>query len=187
MDIGWTVIIIGHVDFSMEVTSALQICDGAVLLVDVVEGMCARTHSILREAYSMNLVPILVLNKMDRLCLDLKLSPNEAYIRIRHVIESVNAAASNIIRSAMADSQDDLVPLSLSKDTQKEAMERDTLLVQEKENIWTFEPSKGNGMSVHVFSLRTLGFVLSFFISSFYVSCFRIGALWLGVYDTDSR
>jgi ribosome assembly protein 1 len=93
----------GHVDFCHEVTSSLQICDGAVLLVDVVEGMCARTHSILREAYSMNLTPILVLNKLDRLCLDLKLTPNEAYLRIRHVIESVNAAASNIIRSANAD------------------------------------------------------------------------------------
>uniref|UniRef100_A0A7S3QGF0 Tr-type G domain-containing protein n=1 Tax=Chaetoceros debilis TaxID=122233 RepID=A0A7S3QGF0_9STRA len=34
----------GHVDFSAEVSSALQICDGTLLVVDVVEGMCARTR-----------------------------------------------------------------------------------------------------------------------------------------------
>jgi len=147
----------GHVDFCQEVTSALQICDGAVLLVDVVEGMCARTHSILREAYSMNLTPILVLNKLDRLCLDLKLNPNEAYIRIRHVIESVNAAASNIIRSALADGQEHyyyseslVSSSSISKITktnqQQETNRNEKASVQDQENKWTFEPSKGNGM-----------------------------------------
>lgn len=117
----------GHVDFSWEVSSALQICDGAILIVDVVEGMCARTHSILREAYSQRLVPILVLNKIDRLCTDLGLTVDEAYVRIRSVIENVNAAASALIRSSRAQKDED----KCDDD-------------EEIELIWTFDPSMGN-------------------------------------------
>lgn len=118
----------GHVDFSWEVSSALQICDGAILIVDVVEGMCARTHSILREAYSQKLVPILVLNKIDRLCTDLGLTVDEAYVRIRSVIENVNAAASALIRSSRAQKDED----KCDDDD------------EEIELIWTFDPSMGN-------------------------------------------
>ncbi len=139
----------GHVDFSMEVSSALQICDGALLLVDVVEGMCARTHNLLRESYAQKLVPILVLNKIDRLCTDLGLNVNEAYLRIRSVIESVNAAASAMIRSDKAkeihgeDSNHKEHIHDRTNDNNlgngKHEDEEDEIV-----NIWTFEPSKGN-------------------------------------------
>ena len=96
----------GHVDFSVEVTTSLLACDGALLVVDAVEGMCARTHNILREAYAAQLVPVLVINKVDRLCTDLGLGCNEAYIRLRALIESVNAACAAMISSARARDND---------------------------------------------------------------------------------
>jgi ribosome assembly protein 1 len=67
----------GHTDFAPEVSSALQCSDGALLVVDVVEGMCARTHQVLREAHAHQLIPVLVINKMDRLRHDLGLSTSE--------------------------------------------------------------------------------------------------------------
>ena len=142
----------GHVDFSMEVSSALQICDGAILLVDVVEGMCARTQSILREAYSQRLVPVLVLNKIDRLCTDLGLTLNESYVRIRNVIENVNAAASNMIRSARAQALDREYdnsqnnPLDHKHEHDDPVDDDDDEGVQddELEIIWNFDPVKGN-------------------------------------------
>eukprot|EP00586_Coscinodiscus_wailesii_P013980 CAMPEP_0172502790 /NCGR_PEP_ID=MMETSP1066-20121228/162775_1 /TAXON_ID=671091 /ORGANISM="Coscinodiscus wailesii, Strain CCMP2513" /LENGTH=202 /DNA_ID=CAMNT_0013278173 /DNA_START=8 /DNA_END=613 /DNA_ORIENTATION=+ len=93
----------GHVDFSSEVTSSLLTCDGGLLVVDAVEGLCARTCGILREAYGKELVPLLVINKIDRLCLDLGLSVVEAYGRLRSLIESVNAACAGVVISSVAD------------------------------------------------------------------------------------
>eukprot|EP00957_Ditylum_brightwellii_P177502 13519329-Ditylum_brightwellii.AAC.1 len=87
----------GHVDFAPEVTTSLLLADTALLVIDVVEGMCARTHSILREAHAHSMKPILIINKMDRLCGELRLSLKEAYVRIRALLESVNAVCANMV------------------------------------------------------------------------------------------
>ncbi|KAG8686215.1 Cytoplasmic GTPase/eEF2-like protein (ribosomal biogenesis), partial [Ceratobasidium sp. 395] len=81
----------GHVDFSSEVSSASRLCDGALVLVDVVEGVCTQTIAVLRQAWIDRLRPVLVINKFDRLVTELKLAPIEAYHHLAQLIEQVNA------------------------------------------------------------------------------------------------
>ncbi|KAF9219249.1 P-loop containing nucleoside triphosphate hydrolase protein [Gyrodon lividus] len=80
----------GHVDFSTEVSAASRLCDGALVLVDVVEGVCTQTIAVLRQAWQDNLRPVLVINKFDRLITELKLTPIEAYHHLARLIEQVN-------------------------------------------------------------------------------------------------
>lgn len=80
----------GHVDFSGEVEAALRVCDGALLVVDVVEGVCVQTVTVLRAALEHAVRPVLVLNKIDRLFGELHLDPMEAYRHIVNVLAQVN-------------------------------------------------------------------------------------------------
>lgn len=81
----------GHVDFSYEVSTASRLCDGAVVLVDAVEGVCSQTVTVLRQTWIEKLKPLLVINKMDRLITELKMSPGEAYTHLSKLLEQVNA------------------------------------------------------------------------------------------------
>ncbi|KAJ3069098.1 Cytoplasmic GTPase/eEF2-like protein (ribosomal biogenesis) [Podochytrium sp. JEL0797] len=81
----------GHVDFASEVSTASRLCDGCLVLVDAVEGVCTQTHTVLRQALSENVRPILVINKIDRLITQLKMSPHEAYSHMSMILEEVNA------------------------------------------------------------------------------------------------
>ncbi len=63
----------GHVDFSSEVSTAIRLCDGAIILVDVCEGICPQTHAVLRQASQESLKLVLVFNKIDRLIGELKM------------------------------------------------------------------------------------------------------------------
>lgn len=81
----------GHIDFSSEVSTASRLCDGAVVLVDAVEGVCSQTVTVLRQTWNEKLKPLLVVNKMDRLITELKMSPGEAYTHLSKLLEQVNA------------------------------------------------------------------------------------------------
>ncbi|KAG7665459.1 RIA1 [[Candida] subhashii] len=89
----------GHIDFSSEVSTSSRLCDGAVVLVDVVEGVCSQTINVLRQCWIDKLKPLLVINKIDRLIIEWKLSPLEAYQHISRVIEQVNSVIGSFYSS----------------------------------------------------------------------------------------
>ncbi|MDR1243617.1 MAG: translational GTPase TypA [Endomicrobium sp.] len=55
----------GHADFGSEVERVLKMVDGAILMVDAVEGPMPQTRFVLRKALALGLNPIVVINKMD--------------------------------------------------------------------------------------------------------------------------
>ena len=56
----------GHADFGGEVERVLKMVDGVLVLVDAFEGWMPQTRFVLRKALSLNLKPIIVVNKIDR-------------------------------------------------------------------------------------------------------------------------
>jgi len=87
----------GHVNFVDEVAASLRLVDGVVLVVDVVEGVQINTEQIIKYAVVEDLPLTLVVNKMDRLILELKLPPSDAYFKLKHVIEEVNTVIENAL------------------------------------------------------------------------------------------
>lgn len=56
----------GHSDFGGEVERVLKMADGVLLLVDAFEGPMPQTRFVLQKALSLNLKPIVVINKVDK-------------------------------------------------------------------------------------------------------------------------
>merc|ERR1711937_223534 len=80
----------GHVDFSSEVTAALRVTDGALVVVDCVSGVCVQTETVLRQAIGERIKPVLFMNKMDLALMTLQLDPEELYQKFQRVVEDVN-------------------------------------------------------------------------------------------------
>lgn len=80
----------GHRDFSAEVECGLHLADGAIVVVDVVEGLLPMARAAIKMAKNLSKPMIFLLNKIDRLHLDLHLTPQRAFERIWVVIEEVN-------------------------------------------------------------------------------------------------
>ncbi|KAH7313525.1 P-loop containing nucleoside triphosphate hydrolase protein [Stachybotrys elegans] len=81
----------GHVNFVDEIAAAARLVDGICLVVDVVEGVQVNTEQIIRHAVLEDIPMTLIVNKMDRLILELKLPPKDAYFKLKHVVEEVNS------------------------------------------------------------------------------------------------
>ena len=159
----------GHVDFSSEVSTASRLCDGALVLVDAVEGVCSQTITVLRQTWIEDLKPLLVINKMDRLVTELKMSPQEAYVHLSKLLEQVNAVMGSFFQGERM--EDDLKwrerleakikqtshsnneghePIDSSKQTNSESVIEDMNAEdpskwedKDDEDIY-FEPEKGN-------------------------------------------
>merc|ERR1712048_801168 len=80
----------GHVDFSSEVTAALRVTDGALVVVDCVSGVCVQTRTVLQQAIQERIKPVLFMNKMDRAFFELSCSPEELYQKFVQTVENVN-------------------------------------------------------------------------------------------------
>lgn len=84
----------GHVNFSDEVTAAYRLCDGVVLFVDASEGVMMNTERVLKHAVQERLAITVCINKIDRLLLELKLPPADAYFKLKHTIDELNSLLS---------------------------------------------------------------------------------------------
>eukprot|EP00918_Siedleckia_nematoides_P055039 GHVU01120081.1.p1 GENE.GHVU01120081.1~~GHVU01120081.1.p1 ORF type:complete len:843 (-),score=136.79 GHVU01120081.1:345-2873(-) len=80
----------GHVDFSSEVTAALRVTDGALVVVDCVSGVCVQTETVLRQAIAERIKPVLFMNKMDLALLTLQLETEDMYQTFQRIVESTN-------------------------------------------------------------------------------------------------
>ncbi|ALC44843.1 CG33158 [Drosophila busckii] len=123
----------GHVDFSSEVSTAVRLCDGAIVVVDVVEGVGPQTRACLKQIYEEQLKPVLLLNKLDRLILEKQLTPLDAYFHLSQVLEQVNAVLGSIFASDVLAKED-----ITQKDNYESALE------QVDDSELYFSPAAGN-------------------------------------------
>jgi len=80
----------GHVDFGADVTQAMRVVDGGVVVVCAVEGMMPQTETVLKQALAEKVKPVLFINKVDRAIKELKLTPEQLQERLTNIVINVN-------------------------------------------------------------------------------------------------
>ncbi|XP_053668586.1 elongation factor-like GTPase 1 [Anopheles marshallii] len=123
----------GHVDFSSEVSTAIRLCDGAIIVVDVVEGVCPQTRVCLQQAYNEQLSTVLLLNKVDRLVLEKRLEPAEAYQHLARVLEQVNAVVGNLFATDV-----------FAREQISTAVDQTSALEEADDSFLYYSPQQGN-------------------------------------------
>ncbi|RXG70194.1 Elongation factor-like GTPase 1 [Armadillidium vulgare] len=168
----------GHVDFSSEVSTAVRLCDGTIIVVDVVEGICAQTKVVLRQAWVENIRPVLVLNKIDRLILEMKLTPLDAYYHITKVFEQVNAFMGELYNTdVMGRTAEEKEKKSKEKEKERKNSEGSSLGSSNMFENWAinedlddtdlyFSPESGNVLFASAFD--GWGFRLSKFVDMYH-------------------
>lgn len=82
----------GHADFGGEVERVLNMADGVLLLVDAFEGPMPQTRFVLQKAIEMNLKPIVVINKVDKL----NCRPDEVQEAVFDLMVNLNASEDQL-------------------------------------------------------------------------------------------
>ena len=134
----------GHIDFSSEVSTASRLCDGALVLVDAVEGVCSQTVTVLRQTWTEHLKPLLVVNKVDRLITELKMSPGEAYSHLIKLLEQVNAVIGSFFQGERMEEDlqwrervEERVAAAAAKELEKERKPNKGSMTEESESVAT--------------------------------------------------
>ncbi|KAG1959572.1 elongation factor-like GTPase [Pimephales promelas] len=138
----------GHVDFSSEVSTAVRLCDGAIVVVDAVEGVCPQTQVVLRQAWLENIRPVLVINKIDRLIVELKLTSLEAYAHLQKILEQVNAVTGTLFTSKVleerAEKNADAQKLCTEHDSGDQVYDWSAGFEETDDSDLYFSPDRGN-------------------------------------------
>lgn len=72
-------------------TASYRISDGAVVFIDAAEGVMLNSERLIKHAIQEQLALCICINKIDRLVLELKLPPADAYYKLRHIVDEVNS------------------------------------------------------------------------------------------------
>merc|ERR1711933_212679 len=75
------------------------------VVVDCIEGCAVQTETVLRQALTERVRPVLFVNKVDRCILELQMEPEDMYSRFRKAIEDVNVLIATYNDALMGDIQ----------------------------------------------------------------------------------
>ena len=84
----------GHVNFADEAAAAFRVADGVVIMIDAHEGVMMNTERLMKNAIQEGLPITICINKIDRLMIELKLPPSDAYAKLRYTIDQINNVLS---------------------------------------------------------------------------------------------
>ncbi len=80
----------GHIDFTGKVTRSLRAVDGAIVVIDAVEGIMTQTDTVTRQALEERVRPVVYINKIDRLIKELRLSPEKMQEWLFNIVKDFN-------------------------------------------------------------------------------------------------
>ncbi|XP_066158658.1 elongation factor-like GTPase 1 [Euwallacea fornicatus] len=141
----------GHIDFSSEVGAAIRVSDGALILVDAAEGVCAQTREAIKKAYEEYAKMILVINKIDRLIMELSQDVSTIFQTITKIIEDCNVVIAEVYQYGFTNSDVDIenTGLLFSPDT-------DNVVFASAADGWAFTTKQFSHMAINLVKEETV-------------------------------